>query len=321
MKTLRTLLLCLIIAAQPLPVQAWSEGGHHIITVMAFRLLTDDEQAKILKILEYHPRLNDDFSISELPESERTFFRVGRIGYWPDVARRQPKYHRSTWHYELGSSLTLGDKSKLPVPDAPGPLPQTATLETQDLYIAQALNLCFKSLSDPATSPSDRAIALCWTAHLVADSHQPCHAGSLYAEGIFEEKDGDRGANRIITKQSSNMHALWDGLLGRDYRFADCQRRIFEITNDQELIAKAKQSVSTQELLLPATWIDESKALAKQFVYTDSVVGSLKASVGIDKKTPLELDEAYLKSAGRVAQQRAAEAAYRLAARWKKELN
>lgn len=113
------------------------------------------------------------------------------------------------------------------------------------------------------------------------------------------------------------MHALWDGLLGRDYRFADCQRRIFEINNDQELIAKAKQSVSTQELLLPTTWIDESKALAKQFVYTDSVLGSLKASVGIDKKAPLDLDEAYLKSAGRVAQQRAAVAAYRLAARWK----
>ena len=117
------------------------------------------------------------------------------------------------------------------------------------------------------------------------------------------------------------MHALWDGLLGRDYRFADCQRRIFEITSDQELIVKSKPSVAIQELLSPATWIDESKALVKQFVYTDSVLGSLKASVGVDKKAPLELDEDYLKSAGRVARQRAAEAAYRLAVRWKKGLS
>ena len=30
-----------------------------------------------------------------------------------------------------------------------------------------------------------------------ADAHQPCHAGSLYAESVFPE--GDRGANTTIT--------------------------------------------------------------------------------------------------------------------------
>jgi hypothetical protein len=32
-------------------------------------------------------------------------------------------------------------------------------------------------------------------------------------EGVFENKDGDRGANSIPTKQRQNMHALWDQLL------------------------------------------------------------------------------------------------------------
>lgn len=39
-----------------------------------------------------------------------------------------------------------------------------------------------------------RAIALCLIGQLVADIHQPCHAGSLYMEGVFAESDGDRGA-------------------------------------------------------------------------------------------------------------------------------
>lgn len=90
-----------------------------------------------------------------------------------------------------------------------GPLPEDATLATKDLYIAQALELCTKVLAGKSQPDSDRAIAVCWIAHLVADAHQPCHAGSLYALDLFP--DGDRGANSIKTKQSKNMHALWDG--------------------------------------------------------------------------------------------------------------
>jgi hypothetical protein len=33
-------------------------------------------------------------------------------------------------------------------------------------------------------------------------------------EGVFEKKDGDRGANSIPTKQRQNMHALWNQILG-----------------------------------------------------------------------------------------------------------
>ena len=43
------------------------------------------------------------------------------------------------------------------------------------------------------------------------------HAGSLYTEGVFEKKDGDRGANSISTKQRQNMHALWDQISGKDF--------------------------------------------------------------------------------------------------------
>ncbi len=161
--------LALIVASYPLPALAWSEGGHHIIALTAFDLLGKDEQTKLLSILEKHPRYKDDFAPPEkLPnETEVTRWRVGHVGYWPDVARRQPKYHRSTWHYELGSSLTIGD---VKTPNRPGPLPTDATLDTQALHISQAIELCRVKLRDDSPA-EDKALALCWMAHLVADSH------------------------------------------------------------------------------------------------------------------------------------------------------
>ena len=69
-------------------------------------------------------------------------------------------------------------------------------------------------------------------------------------EKAFTEPDVDRGENRIITKQSNIMHALWDGLLGREFDLADAPRRIFEITSDQEIVANARH-----EGLCPSVWI------------------------------------------------------------------
>jgi hypothetical protein len=319
MKKLTSLFLVLILILPPQAVLAWSEGGHHIISLMAFDLLSKEEQSKFLEILSKHPRYNDDFIPPKgLPnEQEEQRWKVGRVGYWPDIARSQPKYNRPTWHYELGASLIIGDKLKLNVPKAPGQLPVDASLETQDLYASQAITLCSNALGDKSTSPSDRAIALCWIGHLVADVHQPCHAGSLYMEDVFVEADGDRGANRIITKQSNNMHALWDGLLGREFDLADTRRRIFEITSDQELLAIAKPEI---DWMMPQTWLSESRTAATSYVYTQDVLDNLKASIGTQKSNPINLDAAYLKMAGRVAQQRAIQAAHRLSEQWRSGL-
>jgi hypothetical protein len=306
-----SLILILILLLPSKAVFAWSEGGHHIISLIAFDLLSKEEQGKFLEILSKHPRYNDDFIPPRgLPnEQEEQRWKVGRVGYWPDIARSQPKYNRPTWHYELGASLIVGDKLNLNVPNAPGLLPVVANLETQDLYASQAVTLCSNALGDSSTSPTDRAIALCWIGHLVADIHQPCHAGSLYMENVFSEADGDRGANGIITKQNRNMHALWDGLLGRDFDLADTRRRIFEITGDQDLARTVKPD---GDWMNPQTWLSESRVAATSYVYTPEVLDNLKASIGTQKGDPIVLDEAYLKMAGRIAQQRAIQAAHRL---------
>jgi hypothetical protein len=324
MKLLYRLIASALILFFLLPSQlclAWSEGGHHLIAAVAFSLLTEKEQAELIAVLQKHPRYAEDFVPPEkLPnDEERTRWLVGRSGYWPDVARKQPIYHRSTWHYELGPSLVIGDRTKLLVPDRPGALPVDATLETQELHIAQAIQLCRKVLSDKSQDSGDRGLALCWIGHLVADSHQPCHAGSLYMEGVFEKKDGDRGANSIPTKQRQNMHALWDQLLGENFALRTMRRRYAEIVTSTELKALGEQAVAVPGGLDPLVWLEESRKAAVEHVYTDEVLQSLNIVVrGLaEKPEVLTLSEDYLKNAGRVAQQRATQGAYRLAGVWR----
>lgn len=177
------------------PAFAWSEGGHNIIAVLAFDLMKPEQQKRVIELLERHPRLAEDFKPG--PKSaDLNHWIIGRAGYWPDVARDQPAFNRPNWHYQLGATLTIGNNVK--VHPTPGPLPTGSTLGTNDLHIAQAIELCRQTLRSSAPD-SDKVIAICGLAHPVADSHQPCHAGSLSVDGIFPE--GDRGANSIRTKQ------------------------------------------------------------------------------------------------------------------------
>ena len=325
MSKLLRLIFAVLLVFPPQSAQAWSEGGHHLIAAIAFSLLTNQEQAELLAVLKQHPRFAEDFVPPDklANDEERTRWIVGRAGYWPDVARKQPKYHRSTWHYELGPTIVLGKPDGIAVPDRPGSLPLDATLETQDLHLSQAVELCRKILSDKSQPAGDRAIALCWIGHLVADAHQPCHAGSLYMEKVFVKKDGDRGANSIPTKQRQNMHALWDQLLGDEFAQRTNRRRFAEITSSPQLTEIGRIAVSIPGGLDPLVWLGESRKTAIEHVYTPEVLDSLSiVSRGIaEKPEVLELSEPYLKNSGRVAQVRAVEAAHRLAAVWKSGIN
>ena len=316
MINLRILALAVVsLSLLPQSVFAWSESGHHLVALLAFDELTPEEQQKLLVILAAHPRYAEDFTP---PEKIRNVdrFRVGTAGYWPDIARSQPKYNRPTWHYQLGATLYLGDPSQLQISETPDELPPGATLETQELYIAQAVELCRQIFNNRDAAAADRAIALCWLAHLVGDAHQPCHAGSLYAAGIFPE--GDRGANSIRTRQKNNMHALWDGLLGGKYDEGVMNRRVREIVDGPEIVAAGAAAMAKTDALDPLTWLAESREASIAHAYTHEVLGPIKATMKEGGELPeVYFSESYLQQAGRLAQLRAAAAGKRLAAIWR----
>ncbi len=293
---------------------AWSEGGHHLIAVMAFETLSLDQQHELATILKSHPRFVDDFKppekITEPAEIQR--WLVGRAGYWPDVARSQPTFTRPNWHYQLGAALVVGEPVN--VPARPGPLPADATMETGSLHIAQAIQLCRSVLRDKTRPNSERALAICWLMHLVGDAHQPCHAGSLYYAKVFPE--GDRGANSIPTKQSKNLHALWDGLLGPLFDAGDVQRRERSIVADRAIWQQAQVAARSSDGLDPLHWLSESAELGRTHVYTKEIMTPIEAvSRGkVSAVEEIDLPESYLQAAGKIARKRAAFSACRLAA-------
>jgi hypothetical protein len=309
-----SILLCLaLFLLLSSPLLAWAESGHAIIMMLARERLTPQEQEKLQTLIEQHPNYAKDFTPPvDFPvgiETEK--WKIGRIGYWPDIARAYDEYNRPTWHYQLGAALTMGDVTGIDIPKDPGPLPENATMSTQELYVLQALELCTKQLADKSIPAADRAVALCWVAHLIADLHLPCHSGSLYAESIFTEPDGDRGANRIVIGEL-RLHGLWDQLLGNIYDRADVNRRVFEIHSNPELTTRSEAATQVVD---PHAWIDESRAIAVQFLYVGEVQQAIRAAIESKstKLPPVTISEAYGKQAGRIAQVRAVEAAARLA--------
>jgi hypothetical protein len=300
----------------------WSEAGHHLIAALAYQELSPIEQQALIELLKSHPQFEKEFLIPQGISSaeEARLWLMGRAGYWPDVARRYREYNNPKWHYQLGSILVIGNVSSVEVPATPTGLPKEATMRTKELHIAQAIKLATETLGDQRSSRQDKSLAICWIAHLVADAHQPCHSGSLYAEIVFPK--GDRGANSIPTKQSQNMHSLWDGLLGRRYTGA-VRRRMFEIATDEELETQVTQLLSMGDPLSPEQWLTESRHLAVRYVYTPDILERVLAAqeAGVNAIAKIELTRAFLKNAGRVAQRQALLAARRLSRTWSKALH
>ena len=316
---LRILTGCLLSAFAFCSVgNAFWEQGHHVIAVMAYEQLEPDEQAELIRILKHHPRFEQDFTIPEsIKDDQEAIHRwwIGQAGYWPDLIRGNEKYDRPTWHYQLGATLVIGD---VEVPDDPGPLPEDATLETRELYIVQAIELCKKVFHDKTQADADRAIALCWLAHLVADAHQPCHAGSLYSPIAFP--DGDRGANGIPIRGQGNirnLHAFWDSLLGdkatpesvaekvRDLRRQMGQLGINNrinatwsgeltgnVVSQNQLSALKKLDLQSKE---PADWIRNGRILSRESVYTQEVVDAVALIERglLEQFSPIDLGDGY----------------------------
>lgn len=298
MPSARFLLPILLLIGLATRCPAFSDTGHHVIAVLAFMELEPAERAEVMRILRAHPTFDQHFNPPESIRGDQNAierWQIGVAGEWPDIIRGTREWDRPTWHYQLGASFIIGNPMP---PDAPGPLPAGATLETRELYASQAIKLCQRIWSDRSQSDADRAVALCWLCHLVADIHQPLHCGSLYSETVFP--DGDRGGNSIRVTNGRNLHAVWDGMLGRNATPGDVMRRAVEIRDNVPAVldriehrtsrpgldrqlepAEADRTESTVEWWLgrmrsmatlspdvaPDRWIVEGKALATFAVY------------------------------------------------------
>ncbi len=147
---------------------AWGTQGHQVIASLAQAQLTARAKAEIDKLLVLEPG-----------ES------LSSISTWADEHRNPTT---AAWHYVNFPKNSCTYDAARDCPDGN--------------CVVAAIDRQIEVLKSDAP-PEKRLTALKYVVHLVADIHQPLHAG--YAE--------DRGGNSYQLQafmRGSNLHALWD---------------------------------------------------------------------------------------------------------------
>jgi hypothetical protein len=151
---------------------AWGSQGHQVVAAMAWELLQPATRAEVQRLLALEP--------GETLESLST---------WADEHRNPAT---GPWHYV---NFPRGNCQYDPERDCPDGNCVVAAIERERAIWASNAN------------DKTRLKALKYLVHLVADIHQPLHAG--YRD--------DRGGNQFQLRafmRGSNLHAVWDsGLL------------------------------------------------------------------------------------------------------------
>jgi hypothetical protein len=304
------------------PAWAWNEAGHELVGLLASGQLSDETYQAALEILRTHPVLERHFfgampsDVWRSNSAEKDRWLFCHAGQWPDMVKGRPPlvtqeeerlFDRPEWHYlDIPIVLAPSDEITASIAQLNSRLDLPSTIEEAKLNAVQAVHLNLARLRDKDSRPSERAIALCWLSHLVADLHQPCHAASFYSPKVFPT--GDRGANSIQTSRKSNLHALWDRSLLDRTDFSTVRAKAARMA--RSLAAVSEEAASAA----PEVWLAESHALAEEVVYNPAVREQLTEWESKEELGELVVDAPYLKAMRVASQQQAAIAARRLAA-------
>jgi hypothetical protein len=158
---------------------AWGPEGHRIVGQAAFGLLDAAARAEVLAIFDLPPGADPDAALDTACN-------------WPDSIREEPGWRWSApLHYVNVSRLGGGYQRERDCPD--GRCVTEGILE----YASRL------GYGGSANSADERYQALAFVCHLVADLHQPLHAG-------FRD---DRGGNNVQVEyrgEEMNLHRFWD---------------------------------------------------------------------------------------------------------------
>lgn len=213
------LLACLVASiglTLPATAFAWGKTGHRVASQIAEAYLSDAAREQITLLL----------GEEDLAEAST----------WPDFMRSSPdEFWDSTanpFHY-----VTIPQGNTYQEIGAP---PQGDAIT--------ALAQFRQTLLDVQASVADKQLALRFIVHLVADLHQPLHAGN----------GKDRGGNSYAVtfySRPTNLHSVWDTALveNEQLSYTEMSRWL--------LRRITPNSVSSWQQIDPAIWADESAAI------------------------------------------------------------
>ena len=133
--------------------------------------------------------------------ARRMFLECAR---WPDDSKFTNN-DRLTWHTARWAVLAK---------DAP-PEAHAAVAARKGRPWGQgieALELTYGMVSNPESSPTERAWALCWLMHVLGDVHQPMHTSDLFSKQFpAGNMAGSMGyVMDPVTESPITLHILWD---------------------------------------------------------------------------------------------------------------
>lgn len=301
---------------------AWSDAGHKIIASIAWRQLRPEQRTEILALLAQHSRYHEDF-LRQRPETltdheERAEWLFLQAAVWPDIARGFPptekeRFHHSTWHYiNKPLYLTTADRERGAAALELNQVLEPPRMPEETMNIVQTIRFARRELSQTDRPAAERALWLTWLFHTVGDLHQPLHSTTMI--NVDRLPEGDRGGNRILTQQRSNLHALWDGFPGGKIQLAESRKRALTWMHDPDLMAATRTATRN---LNEEDWMRESQRLSESAVYDEEVRTFLKqlpAEPLADNSPRLTLTEDYLERGGLISRRRVLEAGLRLGA-------
>jgi len=291
---------------------SWNGTGHRVACAIAWDNLKPDVRTRVIALLLKHPQYGqylEDTKAATPEEAGRAAFITA--GTWADLVRspvgKNRLYNHPVWHY-ADYPFLVGPMPEGKTPEAPDAEWKPDTDPANNL---QAIQKCQAQLQDPTASDEVKAVAMAWLFHLVEDIHQPLHAVSLFSQ---EFPTGDRGGNLLMVNAEGNvlnLHALWDGMLGRDEEL-----KVVEETATRAVKANPREKLAEQiKITDPKVWAQESFGLAKQVVYQEGKLPYVARKKYDDNKqiqVP-ELSKEYLESGRTLAIERVTLSGYRLA--------
>jgi len=278
---MRPYLVALLFLLLPPPAAAWNAAGHRLVAAIAWQQLSPSTRDVVAQALGRHPDHEHWVARARSAEPGAIFVEAAT---WPDDIRGDPRFHderegaparplsgfpdsarHKDWHY-----VDIDHHGR----------PVRGEVDRQIERLGRLLRSTRKK--------DEISHAIPWLVHLVADIHQPLHAGRADDEGGTGVEIENPFNKRL---PFSSLHTYWDDLPGppwlRGRRLEDKARRL-----TAEHPAPRQGSV--------ALWRDESHRLLAA-AYPDAV-GSLLPIVTED----------FNQRAHAIAERRIVDAGYRL---------
>ena len=206
----KSILIAVVLALATLSSSAfaWDHPGHMTTAAIAYNELERTRPELIEKIgmlFLTHPDTSPFWvAAGEAKGKERVRRMFIECGRWADDVKFTPS-DRPTFH-----------TARWPVVTKDAPSTAKAIAAARDGKPAgqalEALTLNFAVLSNPESSHAERALALCWTFHIVGDIHQPMHVGDLFSKAYPEGNPAGTlsWVDDPMAESTMPLHVLWD---------------------------------------------------------------------------------------------------------------